>query len=67
MKSIEYEITDIDWLEQDAIIMFTDEHAIQRKIYFQWDAISYPTIFDALDYLVRDSKFYDKSEGVFKS
>lgn len=64
---IEYEITNIDWIEHDAVIIFKDQYNKEHKIFFQWDAISYPTIFDALDFLVKDSRFYDKTLGVFKS
>ena len=52
-KSIEYEITDVDYFENDAILVVDD-----RKYYFQWDAKSEPTIVDALEFFKRDSSFY---------
>jgi len=52
-KTVEYEITDVDYFENDAILVVDD-----RKYYFQWDAKSEPTIIDALEFLKLDSRFY---------
>jgi hypothetical protein len=52
-KSIEYEITYVDYFENDAILVVDG-----RKYYFQWDAKSEPTIIDALEFLKLDSRFY---------
>jgi hypothetical protein len=52
-KTIEYEITDVDYAENDAYLVVDG-----RKYYFQWDAKSEPTIVDALEFFKRDSRFY---------
>lgn len=52
-KTVEYEITGVDYAENDAIFVVEG-----RKYYFQWDAKSEPTIVDALEFFKRDSKFY---------
>lgn len=52
-KTIEYEITDVDYFENDAILVVDG-----RNYYFQWDAKSEPTIIDALEFFKRDSRFY---------
>lgn len=52
-KTIEYEIVDIDYAENDAILVVDG-----MKYFFQWDAKSEPTILDALEFFKRDSKFY---------
>jgi hypothetical protein len=53
-KSIQYEIIDIDYWEQDAILVVEGE-----RFYFQWDAKDHPTILDALRYFSNevDSKY----------
>ena len=52
-KTVEYEITDIDYVENDAYLVVDG-----RKYYFQWVAKSEPTIVDALEFFKRDSRFY---------
>jgi len=52
-KTIEYEITDVDYAENDAYLVIDG-----RNYYFQWDAKSEPTIVDALEFFKRDSRFY---------
>lgn len=44
-KTIEYEIDDVDYYENDAIIVIDG-----NRYYFQWDAKSEPTIIDVLDF-----------------
>ena len=51
-KSIKYEIVDVDYFENDAILVVDG-----NRYYFQWDAKSEPTIIDALDFFKKDSKF----------
>lgn len=52
-KTIEYEIVDVDYFENDAYLVVDG-----RKYFFQWDAKSEPTILDALEFFKNDSKFY---------
>ena len=52
-KTIEYEIVDVDYFENDAILVVGN-----NKYYFQWDAKSEPTILDALDFFKKDSQLY---------
>jgi hypothetical protein len=49
-KSIEYEITDIDYFENDAVLVVDG-----NRYYFQWDAKSEPTIVDALDFFKKET------------
>ena len=51
-ETIEYEIVDVDYFENDAILVVGG-----NRYYFQWDAKSEPTIIDALDFFKKDSKF----------
>lgn len=55
-KTIEYEIVDVDYFENDAYLV-----ADGRKYFFQWEAKSEPTIVDALEFFKKDSKFYKVS------
>ena len=48
-KTVEYEIVDIDYFENDAILVVGD-----RRYYFQWDAKDHPTIIDALDFFKKE-------------
>ena len=52
-KTVEYEIADVDYFENDALLVVDG-----RKYYFQWDAKSEPTIVDALEFFKQDSRFY---------
>lgn len=52
-KTIEYEIIDVDYFENDAYLVVDGS-----KYFFQWDAKSEPTILDALEFFKKDSKFY---------
>lgn len=52
-KTIEYEIVDIDFFENDAYLVVDG-----KKYFFQWDAKSEPTILHALEFFKKDSKFY---------
>lgn len=52
-KTVEYEITDVDYFEKDAILVVDG-----RNYYFQWDGKSEPSILDALEFFKRDSRFY---------
>ena len=52
-KTVEYEISDADYAENDAYLVVDG-----IKYYFQWDAKSEPTIVDALEFFKRDSRFY---------
>ena len=49
-QTVEYEIVDIDWFENDAVLVVGD-----NRYYFQWDAKEEPTIIDALEFLKQDS------------
>jgi hypothetical protein len=49
-KSIEYEIVDVDYFENDAVLVVDG-----NRYYFQWDAKSEPTIVDALDFFKKES------------
>ena len=49
--SIEYEIDDIDYAENDAILVVAG-----RRYYFQWDAKKAPTIVDALEFFQSECK-----------
>ena len=55
-KTIEYEIVDVDYFENDAYLVVDG-----RKYFFQWNAKSEPTIVDALEFFKKDSKFYNVS------
>ena len=55
-KTVEYEIVDVDYAENDAYLVVDG-----NKYYFQWDAKSEPTILDALEFFRKDSKFYKVS------
>ena len=55
-KTVEYEIVDVDYFENDAYLVVDG-----RKYFFQWDAKSEPTILDALEFFRKDSKFYKVS------
>lgn len=46
-----YEITEIDYWEQDATLVIEG-----RRVYFQFS--KEPTLAEAIDFLVRDSKYY---------
>lgn len=48
---LEYQITDIDYWEHDALLRVGD-----KTYYFQFDES--PTIEEALEFFKRDSKFY---------
>ena len=52
-QTVEYEIVDIDYFENDAVLVVGD-----NRYYFQWDAKAEPTIIDALEFFKKDSKFY---------
>ena len=58
-KTIEYEIIDVDYFENDAYLVVDG-----RKYFFQWDTKSEPTIVDALEFFKKDSKFY-KNNGLW--
>jgi hypothetical protein len=47
--TIEYEIVDIDYFENDAVLQIGDD-----RYYFQWDGKSSPTIVDALDFFKKE-------------
>lgn len=47
---VEYEIVDIDYSENDAVLVVGD-----NRYYFQWDAKNPPTIIDALDFFKKES------------
>lgn len=49
-KTIEYEIVDVDYFENDAVLVVDG-----NRYYFQWDAKSEPTIVDALDFFKKES------------
>ena len=49
-QAVEYEIVDIDYFENDAILIVGD-----NRYYFQWDAKAEPTIIDALEFMKQDS------------
>ena len=51
---VEYQIVDIDYWEQDAILFIGGQ-----RLYFQWDAKDHPTLIDALSYFSNeiDSKY----------
>ncbi|MCK9532603.1 MAG: hypothetical protein M0R77_19100 [Gammaproteobacteria bacterium] len=51
---VEYQIVDIDYWEQDAILFIGGQ-----RLYFQWDAKNPPTLIDALNYFKNeiDSKY----------
>lgn len=51
MPNIEYEIADIDYYEQDAILVVGE-----NRYYFQWDAKNPPTIIDALNFMHNERK-----------
>ena len=53
VENLEYEITDIDYWEKDALLKVGD-----KSYYFQFDES--PTIFEALEFFKKDSKFYNK-------
>lgn len=52
-KTIEYEIVDVDYFENDAYLVVDGS-----KYFFQWDGNSEPTILDALEFFKKDSNFY---------
>lgn len=52
-QTVEYEIVDIDYFENDAVLVVGD-----NRYYFQWDVKAEPTIIDALEFFKKDSKFY---------
>ena len=53
MKSvINYEIVDIDFYENDAILLIEG-----KRYYFQWDGKTTPTIIDALEYFKRNIEY----------
>lgn len=52
MKTLEYDIVDIDYYEKDAILVVGDQ-----RFYFQFQY--QPTIGEALLFFQRDSKFYN--------
>jgi hypothetical protein len=54
-QTVEYEIVDIDWFENDAVLVVGD-----NRYYFQWDAKAEPTIIDALEFFKKDSIYYRK-------
>lgn len=47
--SIDYEIVDIDYFENDAVLVIDG-----NRYYFQWDAKAAPTIVDALDFFKKE-------------
>lgn len=47
---VEYEITDIDYFENDAVLVVGE-----NRYYFQWDAKNPPTIIDALDFFKKET------------
>ena len=51
VEKLEYEIVHIDYWEHDALLKVGD-----KKYYFQFDES--PTIFEALEFFKRDSRFY---------
>lgn len=53
--TLEYEIVDIDYFENDAILEIGDE-----RFYFQWNAKHPPTIMDALRFYKKES-IYEKT------
>jgi len=53
---ISYEIVDIDYYENDAILLIED-----KRYYFQWSGKTVPTIIDALDFLKNNSCCTDKN------
>lgn len=57
-KTIEYEIVDVDYFENDAYLVVDG-----KKYFFQWGAKSEPTIVDALEFFKKDSKFYKGLSG----
>jgi hypothetical protein len=52
-KSIDYEIVENDYVENDAYLVVDG-----RKYFSQWEAKTEPTIVDALEFFKKDSKFY---------
>ena len=54
MPIIEYEIVEVDYFEQDAFLVIGN-----NRLYFQWNGIEPPTIFDAIRYVKNeiDSKY----------
>lgn len=57
VENLEYEIVDIDYWEKDAILKVGD-----KRYYFQFD--NSPTIFEALEFFKKDSKFYDAKSNI---
>lgn len=55
-KTVEYEIVDVDYAENDAYLVVDG-----KKYFFQWYAKSEPTILDSLEFFRKDSKFYKVS------
>jgi hypothetical protein len=49
-KTIEYEIVDVDYFENDAVLVVDG-----NRYYFQWEAKSEPTIVDALNFYKKDT------------
>ncbi len=49
MPNIEYEIVDVDYWENDAILVIDG-----KRIYFQWDGTRHPTFEDAINFLITD-------------
>ena len=53
MNTIEYDIVDVDYFENDAILVVDG-----NSYYFQWNGKNKPTIIDALEFFKQDSRFY---------
>jgi hypothetical protein len=50
MKTVEYDIVDIDYLENDAVLVVGE-----NRYYFQWsDTTREPTIIDTLDFMKKE-------------
>jgi len=49
-KTIEYEIVDVDYFENDAALVVDG-----NRYYFRWDTKSEPTIIDPLNFYKKDT------------